>query len=108
MTGRKRFAELREKALADRPDRVQRVKQLKGAQLDSIKLAELRQHRRLSQQSVAGELGVTQARISQIEHEEDLYLSTLSGYVAALGGKLKMVAEFPGDEVIQLTDPKDR
>jgi hypothetical protein len=44
-------------------------------------------------------LGLTQANISRIEHEEDLYLSTLRSYVAALGGELEVNAAFPDGKV---------
>jgi len=37
--------------------------------------------------------------VSRIEHRADLYLSTLSEYVEALGGKLKIRAVSPGREV---------
>jgi hypothetical protein len=44
-------------------------------------------------------LGVTQVNISRIEHEEDLYLSTLRSHVAALGGELEVNAVFPDGKV---------
>lgn len=47
---------------------------------------------------------VDQANIARIEHREDHYLSTLSEYVAALGGRLELVAVFP-DRRISLTVP---
>jgi transcriptional regulator with XRE-family HTH domain len=75
---------------------------MKQAMLDGIKLAELRERRIGSQQNLADRTNTSQARISQIERGEDLYLSTLSGYVSAMGGKLKVVAEFP-DETVTLT-----
>jgi transcriptional regulator with XRE-family HTH domain len=67
--------------------------------LDALALAELRSQRGVTQQDVAGKLRVTQANISRIEHEEDLYLSTLRGYVAALGGELEVNAVFPDGKV---------
>ena len=48
---------------------------------------------------MAETLGVTQAKISRIEHEEDLYLSTLRGYIMALGGELEIHAVFPDGKV---------
>jgi hypothetical protein len=44
-------------------------------------------------------LGVTQVNTSRIEHEEDLHLSTLRSYVAALGGELEVNAVFPDGKV---------
>ncbi|MGB8841260.1 MAG: hypothetical protein WCC64_09305 [Aliidongia sp.] len=40
-------------------------------------------------------MGVEQENISRLERRADLLLSTLSRYVAAMGGKLRLVAEFP-------------
>ena len=57
----------------------------------------LRQLRRALQQTqvdVAKRLGVNQENVS-LEQRDDLLLSSLNKYVAALGGKLTLVAEFP-------------
>ena len=43
---------------------------------------------------MAGGLGISQANVARIEHEEDLYLSTLRSYVEALGGRLEVNAAF--------------
>ena len=40
-------------------------------------------------------MGVEQENVSRLERRADLLLSTLSGYVSAMGGKLRLVAEFP-------------
>jgi hypothetical protein len=37
--------------------------------------------------------------VSKIEHRTDIYLSTLAGYVEALGGKLEIRAVFPNREM---------
>lgn len=42
---------------------------------------------------------VSQANVSRVEHQEDLYLSTLREYVAALGGELELTAVFPESRV---------
>ena len=39
--------------------------------------------------------------MSRIEHEEDVYLSTLRNYVEALGRRLEIAAVFP-DQVLRL------
>ncbi len=62
---------------------------------DSLALAELRQSQGLTQREVAETLGVSQANISRIEHEEDVYLSTLRSYAEALGGRLEVNVVFP-------------
>jgi DNA-binding XRE family transcriptional regulator len=63
------------------------------------RLAEIRKHRRITQQDLAGTLGVSQSRVSQIERQsvDDTVLSTLAAYVEALGASILVVADF-GDE----------
>lgn len=77
--------------------------------LGAARLFELRKERGLSQSDLAERLGVTQKRISAIERAEDLNLSTLERYVAALGGRLRAGIEFD-DETVSLTpaDPPRR
>jgi predicted XRE-type DNA-binding protein len=55
-------------------------------------LAEMRKTAGLSQAQVADVLGVTQARISKIEHGEISGIDVIRAYVAALGGTLDVVA----------------
>jgi predicted XRE-type DNA-binding protein len=56
-----------------------------------------------TQVQVAEAMGVTQARVSRIEKGqlERSEVDTLAAYVKALGGKLKIVADF-GDEAYVL------
>ena len=61
----------------------------------------------MTQQSVADTLEMSQANVSRIEHEDDLYLSTLRAYVAALGGELRLTAVFP-DHTVTLEPGKAR
>ena len=100
----RKYSALRDEIRAD-PRRRERIKEYKRAMLDALDLAALRESRRVTQQSQAETLNVSQANISRIERQHDLYLSTLSGYVAALGGRLEVNAVFP-DEVIRLL-PRD-
>jgi transcriptional regulator with XRE-family HTH domain len=63
-------------------------------------LSELRRKLDLTQAIVADRLDVTQENVSQIERgEADVRLSTLSRYVEALGGRLKIQAAFPEETV---------
>jgi DNA-binding XRE family transcriptional regulator len=55
-------------------------------------LAEMRKSAGLTQAQVADILGVSQARISKIEHGEVSGIDTVRAYVAALGGTLDIVA----------------
>ena len=44
-------------------------------------------------------LKVNQPAVSKIEQRADIYVSSLRSYIEAVGGKLKIVAEFPEDEI---------
>ncbi len=68
-------------------------------------LAELRHRRGVSQATIAAALEVSQPNVSRIEREEDVYLSTLARYVAALGGHLEVLAVFPDETVTVLREP---
>jgi DNA-binding XRE family transcriptional regulator len=92
------FAEIAAEALAD-PVRRARIEERKRAIDAVLSLAELRNGRGISQRSMAGTLGVSQANVSRIEHEEDIYLSTLRKYVAALGGEVEITVIFPDEKV---------
>jgi transcriptional regulator with XRE-family HTH domain len=62
-------------------------------------LDELRRARQMTQAKLAESLGVNQGEVSKIEHRTDLYLSTLTEHVEALGGKLEIRAVFSDREV---------
>ena len=70
---------------------------------EEMSLQDLRKARKQTQVRVAKELGIKQENVSRIEKRSDLLLSTLSGYVAAMGGKLSLVAEFPDRPPVALT-----
>jgi DNA-binding XRE family transcriptional regulator len=57
-------------------------------------LQELREHRQVSQVSLAARLGVRQPTVSKIERRDDVALSTLRRYIEALGGRLVVAAQF--------------
>ncbi len=68
--------------------------------LAEIALQELRQSLNLTQEQVAEIMQLNQAAVSKMERQSDMYISTLQKLVAALGGKLKLVASFPDREVV--------
>lgn len=94
MTKTRPFAELAAEAKAD-PRRRARIAEYTRAIDDALSLGQLRREQGMAQGEVAGTLDVSQANVSRIEHEQDVYLSTLRNYVAALGGRLEVVAVFP-------------
>lgn len=100
----KNFERLRGPVMAD-PERRARIEQQQRAIEDALALAALREAQHRTQQEVAETLGVSQANISRIEHQSDVYLSTLSHYVEALGGRLEVTAVFP-DGSIALLEPE--
>lgn len=69
------------------------------AQVRAHRLAEVRKRQHATQVEVAAAMGISQARVSRIEKGqlERSEVDTLAAYVKALGGRLKIVAEF-GDE----------
>ncbi len=70
---------------------------------EEMSLRDLRKARKQTQVRVAKELGINQENVSRIEKRSDLLLSTLSGYVEAMGGTLRLVAEFPDRPPVALT-----
>jgi transcriptional regulator with XRE-family HTH domain len=81
------------------PERRRRVDQRVRETIAAMPLDELRRARQMTQAKLAESLGVNQGEVSKIEHRTDLYLSTLSEYVEALGGKLEIRAVFSDREV---------
>ena len=71
--------------------------------VEEMSLQDLRKARKQTQVRVARELGINQENVSRLEKRSDLLISTLSGYVEAMGGKLSLVAEFPDRPPIALT-----
>ena len=70
---------------------------------EEMTLRDLRKARNQTQARVAERLGINQENVSRLEQRSDLLISTLSGYVEAMGGKLNLVAEFPDRPPITLT-----
>jgi DNA-binding XRE family transcriptional regulator len=75
-----------------------------GAMLDQARgwrLVDLRKRREMTQEQVANRMGVSVARVSQIENGDVSTQDVLARYIAALGGTLKLVADF-GDEQLKV------
>lgn len=66
---------------------------------DRLPLDRLREASGWTQERLAGRMGTTQANISRLEHRPDMRLSTLRGYIAALGGRLAITAHLPSGSV---------
>jgi DNA-binding XRE family transcriptional regulator len=75
-----------------------------GAMLDGARgwrLAEMRKRREMTQEQVAARMGVSVARVSQIERGDVSTQEVLNRYITALGGTLKLIADF-GDEQLKI------
>jgi DNA-binding XRE family transcriptional regulator len=89
----------RELVQAMPPERRQKIENRVRQSLASMPLEEVRKARQMTQAKLAEVLGVNQGEVSKIEHRTDIYISTLAGYVEALGGKLEIRAVFPDREM---------
>lgn len=96
MSGRQPFRELTSDFT---PDRRQRIEAMKRELLAEMPLHELRRARALTQQELAETLHVSQPAIAKLEQRADIYISSLRSYIEAVGGRLRIVAEFPEGEV---------
>jgi predicted XRE-type DNA-binding protein len=69
-----------------------------------FRLAELRKELGLSQADIAGRMGISQPRVSQLESGDlgQMEVDTLSRYVMALGGRLKVAADIDGHDLTPL------
>jgi transcriptional regulator with XRE-family HTH domain len=101
----KNFRELEAKMA---PERRARNAAATERMLEEIALAELRETRDLTQEELAARLDIDQAAVSKMEKRSDIHLSTLSNVVRALGGTLKLRAEFPNGDVHSISLTKKR
>jgi DNA-binding XRE family transcriptional regulator len=98
MTAR-RWSEVKAEAMARQPwlasTEAQAARaQIRAENLGRIRgheLAEMRKSAGLTQAEVARVLGISQARVSQIEHGQVDSLDTLRAYAEALGGEVSIV-----------------
>lgn len=65
-------------------------------------LRELRQIAGKAQADIATALNIKQPSVSKIERQADMYLSTLRGYVEAVGGELELTVKLPEHPVLRL------
>lgn len=94
----KKFDQLR-KEITDNPVRARRLSDAEAEVAENYeryqaRLAELRRARQLTQTQLSKMLGISQPEVSRIEHQSDVYLSTLRSYIAATGGELDLVARY--------------
>lgn len=71
---------------------------------EEMTLQALRKALTMTQEEMATRLQVNQENISRLEKRSDMKVSTLQGYIEALGGKLNLTVDFPGRAPIRLQD----
>jgi transcriptional regulator with XRE-family HTH domain len=81
-------------------ERKKRIEDKTQEMLIELALQDIRQQLNLTQEQVAEMLQTSQAAVSKLENQSDIYVSTLSRFVSALGGNLKLVASFPNREIL--------
>ena len=96
MSGRHPFSELTKDFT---PDRRWRINEMKRELVAEMPLHALPRDREMTQRDLAKTLQVNQPAVSKLEQRTDVYVSSLRSYIEAVGGKLKIVAEFPEGEV---------
>jgi transcriptional regulator with XRE-family HTH domain len=96
MTGHKKWKDIQHKSTPEQRD------QARAELRKELTLHEVRKARQLTQEQLARSLETTQPSISRIERQSDLYLSTLTSYVEALGGELELRAYFPDTGEVSL------
>jgi transcriptional regulator with XRE-family HTH domain len=62
---------------------------------EEMSLRELRAAQKRTQVSIADALGIGQDGVSRLEQRSDLLISTLRGFVEAVGGQLSLIVQFP-------------
>jgi|GEM_PF-1200442 len=91
-------------------ERYAEIKREALGELDRIGFNKLRQARKHTQVALAERLDIPQNAVSRMERRTDLLLSTMRGYVEALGGKLELRVIFPDGEFVldELAPPRKR
>lgn len=65
-------------------------------------LQQLRKKLNLTQEAMAELLSIRQANVSKVEKRADMLISTLRGYLEAMGGTLELIAQIPGYGPVKL------
>jgi len=90
----RKWSEVRKTLSPEAEERIRRKVAAKGMMLNQI-----REARQLTQVKLAKTLNINQGAVSTMEKRTDMYLSTLRNYIEAMGGNLRITAEFPEGKV---------
>lgn len=92
----KKWSKLRKQMSKDAQARSRSIADCAIEEIEALN--HLRAALQLTQEQIAELIETSQANVSKLERQSDMQISTLQRYVAALGGKLKLVAEVDGKE----------
>ena len=70
---------------------------------EEMTLRDLRKAHELTQTRMAEALNISQDGVSRIEKRSDFLLSTLRSYIEAMGGQLRLTAEFPDRKPVNIS-----
>ncbi len=70
---------------------------------EELSLRDLRKALNLTQEQLAASLQIRQEGVSRLEQRTDLLLSTLQKHVAAMGGELQLIVQFPDRSPVRLS-----
>lgn len=89
-------------SLVSRPDERPRARDARDGPSGCSALAWLREARALTQSTVGELLDMDQSEVSRLEHRSDMLLSTLKRFVAATGGEMHIVVQYPDGGPVEL------
>lgn len=92
----KPFSELRKRMT---PEQRAESEIISKVALLHLNLLELQQSLGLKPEEIEADFNNFEATVAELENQEDIQISTLSRYIKALGGNLKIVAHFPNEEI---------
>ena len=69
---------------------------------EEMSLRDIRKALKQTQEDLGNKLHIGQDGISRLEKRSDMLLSTLNKYIEAMGGSVKVIAEFPNRSPIQI------
>lgn len=77
-----------------------------NAYILGYQLAQLRKRKGLSQSAVAERMGISQPRVSKLEKGDlaQMEVDTLRRYVDAIGGHLRIMADFDNDKSVSISE----
>jgi hypothetical protein len=70
---------------------------------EEMTLQALRKVRARSQKHIGRQLQIKQAAVSRLERRTDMYVSTLRSLIQAMGGELDIIARFPDQPPVRIT-----